>query len=261
MSFYGKTLIISGLMMILILTMIILIQSRTERYHCKPVVIKKIKKIKKKQKPRFKFKLSDPRQMMPEPRLLTGFLSEEEVNALIEESDKHGFHISMVEDNRQDKKVRVSETCWLYPDKIPTLAKIYQRVLALPYIQSNNEEEQYTLEPLQVVKYGSGGHYSSHYDQCYDDMPYCKKQMKDFNGPRKWTLIMYLTDEYDGGETYFPNLNRHIKGQKGDALLFHTLTMDNTMVHPLSLHQGSEVSNGEKRIANVWIRTNAVDFW
>jgi len=32
------------------------------------------------------------------------------------------------------------------------------------------------------------------------------------------------------------------------------------MVHPLSLHQGSPVISGEKRIGNVWIRTNSIDY-
>ena len=246
--FHGKgVLVISCIMLVLIVTMILLVQRRMETYTCK-----------KKMKQRFKFKLADARQMNHEPRLLSGFLSAEEVKVLIEESDQQGFHTSMVEDNKKDNKVRVSETCWLYPNKIPVLAKIYERVLALPYIQ--DEDEEYYTEPLQVVKYGTGGHYSSHYDQCYDNLPYCKKQMSDFNGPRKWTLIIYLTDDYEGGETFFPYLNRHVKGKSGDALLFHSLTMDNTMVHPLSLHQGSPVSNGEKRIGNVWIRTNSVDY-
>lgn len=211
--------------------------------------------------PRFQFRLCEPTEAFPEPILISEFLSQEEVDVLIAASHAKGFHGSMVEDNKKNDVVRKSETCWLYPKDLETLERIYQRILQLPSLKEGSDNgDQYSLEPCQIVRYGLGGHYSSHYDQCYDKREYCIRQMRDYNGPRKWTLIMYLTDDYHGGETHFPKLRRHIKAKRGDALLFHSLSPDSTMVHPLSLHEGVPVVRGQKMIANVWIRIQNIQY-
>jgi len=207
--------------------------------------------------PSFQFRLGDPDEPNHAPRLLSSFLSPEEVRLLIQESDRVGFNASKIEDHKENTSIRQSETCWLYPADSPTLRSIYERVLTIPELQAADDKD-YVLEPCQIVRYGPGGHYREHYDQCYDQKPYCIQQMKDFRGPRKWTLIMYLTDDFEGGETYFNNLNRHVRARAGDALLFHGLTLDNTRVHPSSLHQGMPLTRGEKRIANIWIHYTGV---
>ena len=205
----------------------------------------------------FEYKLGDPNEYNPEPRLIRNFLSQEETEALVRESDAKGFHNSLVEDQKEKNHIRKSETCWLYPKDSEILRKIYHRVLTLPELRED-DEDSFSMEPCQIVRYRPGGHYIGHYDQCHLKSPYCVQQIEEHHGPRKWTLIMYLCDEFDGGETKFIHLDRKYKGNKGDALLFHSLTPDNLRVHPLSFHQGTEVLNGEKRIANVWIRTKSV---
>jgi prolyl 4-hydroxylase len=208
-------------------------------------------------KPVFQYRLGEFDEPNYPPRLIASFLSPEEVRFLIEESDREGFQISKIEDQKADMSVRQSDTCWLYPQRLPILQAIYDRVLQIPELRTE-ESTDYIMEPCQIVRYGIGGHYREHYDQCYEKKPYCIQQIRDFNGPRKWTLIMYLTDDFEGGETYFNNLNQHVRARSGDALLFHGLTLDNTRVHPSSLHQGIPISNGEKRIANIWIHYTGV---
>lgn len=205
----------------------------------------------------FEYKLGHVSEYNPEPRLIRDFLSQEEVDMLVRESDAKGFHHSLIEDNKEHDHIRKSETCWLYPADSEILRKIYQRVLALPELQEE-DEETLTMEPCQVVRYQPGGHYMGHFDQCHDKSPYCVHQIQENNGPRKWTLLMYLCDDFEGGETRFIHLRRDYKGNRGDALLFHSLTPDNLRVHPLSLHQGTAVMQGEKRIANIWVRTKTV---
>lgn len=187
-----------------------------------------------------------------EPRLISNFLTAEECDSLVKESDRIGFADSKVENFVVDPNVRTSKTCWVYPEHTPFLQTIYDRVKELPEIQELGNKA--VFEACQVVQYKEGQQYKAHYDQCYEDKPFCKKQLEDFKGPRKWTLLMYISDECEGGETFFPNLGLKVKPKKGDALLFHSLTKDNKKVHPLSFHQGSPVKSGEKRIANVWIR-------
>jgi prolyl 4-hydroxylase len=67
-----------------------------------------------------------------------------------------------------------------------------------------------------------------------------------------YTFILCLNDDYEGGETNFPNLNKKYKLTKGDLLHFNTLNIWN-METKFALHGGEPVSKGEKWICNVWV--------
>lgn len=201
---------------------------------------------------KFCFSISQETEPYAPPRIIKGFLSPSECDRIVKESDRLGFSNSLVADNQEDLKSRTSKTCWIYHNNTPLIQKIYKRVRKIPEIQQMGDKA--ILEDCQVVKYEKDQEYKAHYDQCYEKEKFCKDQIKRFGGPRKWTLLMYLTDECKGGETVFPNLGLKIKPKKGDAVLFHSLTNDNRQVHPYSFHQGSPVKSGEKRIANVWVR-------
>jgi len=95
------------------------------------------------------------------------------------------------------------------------------------------------FEPLRVVKYEPGDFYIPHFDSSSVIV-------------RPYTFIIILNDNYHGGETYFPNLDKSYKLGKGDALFFHNYTT-NLLETKLSLHGGKEVLNGEKWIANMWV--------
>ena len=75
-------------------------------------------------------------------------------------------------------------------------------------------------------------------------------------GPRIYTILMYLNDDFQEGETEFPNLNKKFKLSTGNAIFFHNLDNKKEMVHSLSLHRGNTVYNGEKWIATIWVREN-----
>jgi len=69
---------------------------------------------------------------------------------------------------------------------------------------------------------------------------------------RMYTVILALNDDYEEGETEFPNIQKKYKLNKGDALFFHTL--DNYgMINSKALHGGLPVKSGEKWICNVWV--------
>jgi prolyl 4-hydroxylase len=201
---------------------------------------------------KFLYEVASSDEPYIQPRMIQGFLSEEECEMLNQEADRLGFEESQVENFVTNSDVRTSKTCWVYPENTPFLEEIYKRVKEIPEIKEMGTKSN--LEACQVVKYEEGQQYKAHYDQCTTKSQYCMEQVQRFGGPRKWTLIMYIKDECEGGETFFPNLNLTVKPKKGDAVLFHSLTNDNRKVHPLSYHQGSPVRKGEKRIANVWIR-------
>jgi prolyl 4-hydroxylase len=97
-------------------------------------------------------------------------------------------------------------------------------------------------EPLQLLQYGRGEEYRPH----LDTLPNEPNQ-------RTTTVIVYLSDAYQGGETLFPRLGLDIRGTKGEALVFRNVD-DQGKPEPLSLHAGAPVIQGTKTICTRWIR-------
>ena len=61
-----------------------------------------------------------------------------------------------------------------------------------------------------------------------------------------------LNDDYEGGETSFPNLDIKYKLKKGDCLFFHTLDNYDALTS-MALHGGQPVKSGEKWVCNLWV--------
>ena len=103
-------------------------------------------------------------------------------------------------------------------------------------------------ESLQVLRYRPGEEYKPHFDALAGEA-----------NQRILTMIVYLTDDYQGGETLFLETGLSFKGRKGDALLFHNTTADGR-ADQLARHAGLPVSAGEKLIASRWIRARPFAF-
>jgi prolyl 4-hydroxylase len=97
-------------------------------------------------------------------------------------------------------------------------------------------------EPLQVLRYGAGQQYRPHLDA----IPTLANQ-------RHLTLIVYLNDDYQGGETVFPEAQVTVKGRRGDGLLFCNADADGRP-DPASRHASQPVTEGVKLLASRWIR-------
>ena len=97
-------------------------------------------------------------------------------------------------------------------------------------------------EPLQVLRYRPGGEYRPHFDA-----------IPGFANQRILTMIVWLNEDYEGGETMFMKTGAKIRGRTGDALLFRNALPDGTR-DPDAAHAGLPVTRGEKLIASRWIR-------
>jgi len=146
-----------------------------------------------------------------------------------------------------DTKVRKSQTAWL-EKKDPTIQKIIQRVCDMTGNPFSNAES------MQVVKYGIDGFYDPHHDACCDQAEACMNFEQKDGGQRVITMLIYLTDDFEGGTTKFPNLDKEFKPPKNGAILFHPLEKNGKRCHPYALHGGMPVTKGEKYVCNVWIR-------
>lgn len=97
-------------------------------------------------------------------------------------------------------------------------------------------------EPLQVLRYRPGGEYKPHFDA-----------IPGFANQRILTMIVWLTQDYEGGETRFMTTGASFKGAPGDALLFRNAGPGGRR-DPDAGHAGLPVTKGEKLIASRWIR-------
>lgn len=97
-------------------------------------------------------------------------------------------------------------------------------------------------ETLQVLRYRPGQQYRPHLDA-----------VPGLTNQRSLTLLVYLNDDYQGGETHFTRLPLTHRGRKGDGLLFAN-TLPDSHPDPMSEHAGLPVQSGIKLIASRWIR-------
>ncbi|KAL6841439.1 hypothetical protein ACP4OV_028957 [Aristida adscensionis] len=145
----------------------------------------------------------------------------------------------------------------------PIVAGIEDKITAWTFIPKENGED------IQVLRYKHGERYQQHYDYFADNVNTLR------GGHRVATVLMYLTDVAEGGETVFPlaeesdgakdptlsecaQVGIAVKPRKGDALLFFNLNLDATK-DVLSLHAGCPVIKGEKWSATKWIRVASFD--
>ncbi|HMC92960.1 MAG TPA: 2OG-Fe(II) oxygenase, partial [Allosphingosinicella sp.] len=109
------------------------------------------------------------------------------------------------------------------------------------------------FEPPQVMHYRVGEEFRPHHDFLDPSQPGHGAELARF-GQRIATFLIYLNDDYDGGETAFPRAGLSHRGRKGDALLFANVDAATRAPDPLTLHAGMPPTRGEKWIFSQWIR-------
>ena len=146
--------------------------------------------------------------------------------------------------------VRTSHQVFLSEYDHPVVQDIYEKLSNIIGIDKDHFEE------LQVVRYQPGQLYREHWDSCWEDDK-CSEFLKR-GGNRYATFLLYLNDDFEGGETYFPLRNIKIKPKKGKAALFFNLDKNNIDKLENSKHAGLPPKNGVKWMCNVWVRQNKI---
>eukprot|EP00850_Spirogloea_muscicola_P010844 SM000065S20193 [mRNA] locus=s65:212497:213824:- [translate_table: standard] len=164
----------------------------------------------------------------------------------------------------KDSRVRTSSGTFLPRAANPIIEGIERRIAEFTFVPREQGEG------LQVLHYEEGQKYEAHYDYFHDNVNTRN------GGQRIATVLMYLTDVEEGGETVFPaavpdptkpgfeQLSACAKGgvavrpRRGDALLFWSLRPDATL-EPKSLHAGCPVIKGSKWSATKWMRVQEYD--
>lgn len=117
-------------------------------------------------------------------------------------------------------------------------------------LEGRRDKEDVThMELVQFQRYNETQEYQPHYD--YLNTPNNRGRL--ISNDRVASMIVYLNDDFEGGETSFPSLDLKVPPKKGSVLYFR---YDYTLpqVNELTLHAGMPVTKGTKYIATCWVR-------
>ncbi|XWS29151.1 hypothetical protein CRYUN_Cryun24cG0004000 [Craigia yunnanensis] len=202
-----------------------------------------------------------------EPRafIYHNFLSKEECEYLIDLAKPHMEKSAVVDSETgksKDSRVRTSSGTFLARGRDKIIRNIEKRLADFSFIPVEHGEG------LQILHYEVGQKYEPHYDYFIDEF-----STKN-GGQRIATVLMYLSDVEEGGETVFPAAKGNVsavpwwnelsecrkgglsvKPKMGDALLFWSMKPDASL-DPSSLHGGCPVIRGNKWSSTKWMRVN-----
>ncbi len=138
--------------------------------------------------------------------------------------------------------VRTSDTAvfpWIAEN--PALHALNRRIAAA----SGSRPEQ--GEPLQVLRYRTGQQYRPHIDA-----------IPGFENQRVMTMLVYLNEDFEGGETHFVRHGLIVRARTGDAILFENIDAGGNP-DPDAVHAGLPVTRGVKLLASRWIRERTAE--
>ena len=206
---------------------------------------------------------------------IDNFLTQEECDTIIKKNNNNTlFRSKVLEQDKNTKnketesKVRTSTQAWLNDNEY---IEVNNKILNLVNKYSSHKMTLNYGEEIQFVKYLPNQKYEYHYDICHpntcalEHRKSCKMDYEEKGSVRYVTVIIYLNDNFTGGETEFTRLGLKIRPKTGKALLFFNgiLNKDSFKnglcdVIEDSQHAGTTVQSGEKFMMNKWFRVKAI---
>lgn len=170
---------------------------------------------------------------------------------LIIQTSTPGFKkAKVVGDQLDGGEFRIADSYWF--DNTDDISKRVRGLISEEVgISINN------MERLHIVRYKIGGEYKEHYDFFDEGSEYYHECTKK-GGQRTKTALIYLNDDFTGGETSFPILGIDVKPEVGKMIVWDNMDEFGCCKYE-SLHAGRPVLSGEKYIAIVWFRQNSID--
>jgi len=108
------------------------------------------------------------------------------------------------------------------------------------------------MEVPKVLHYSPGETFAEHFDYLNPAEPAYAAQLAN-RGQRTDTFLIYLNEDFEGGETRFSKIDLSNKGAKGDALLFSNVDAAGQPDED-TIHIGMPPTSGEKWLFSQWIR-------
>ncbi|KAG2448896.1 hypothetical protein HYH02_006244 [Chlamydomonas schloesseri] len=190
--------------------------------------------------------------------LIEHFLTDEEADHIVQVSERRLERSGVVatDGGSEESNIRTSFGVFLERGEDPIVKRVEERISALTLMPVGNGEG------LQVLRYQKEQKYDAHWDYFFH------KDGIANGGNRYATVLMYLVDTEEGGETVFPNIaapggenvgfsecaRYHLaaKPRKGTAILFHSIKPTGELERK-SLHTACPVIKGVKWSAAKWI--------
>jgi prolyl 4-hydroxylase len=180
---------------------------------------------------------------------LAGVVTPEECEKLVELA-RPRLERSTVADAKTGKDVvaahRTSLGMFFRPMENDLIARLDRRLSEVAGLPVENGEG------LQILYYAVGAQFPPHFDFVQPSNK-ANQQSIARSGQRVSTLIAYLNDVEDGGETVFPRAGFTVFPRQGSAVYFEYCN-SRGQVDPRTLHAGCPVLRGEKWIATKWMR-------
>ncbi len=197
------------------------------------------------------------------------FLSQQEVDHIVHMATGMKLSLSTTsatdgKDATSNSKSRTSHNSWVGRARSPIMDSIYTRAADLmrldeALLRQRHKDEipeidhrSSNAEDLQLVHYARSEEYTAHHDFTYPPI-HSRGQ------PARWsTLLLYLNEGMEGGDTCFPRyVNAETTGKLcvtpeiGKAVLFYDQLPDGNM-DDFSQHAAEPVRKGEKWLINLW---------
>tara|TARA_B100000482_G_scaffold192475_1_gene180976 strand:+ start:148 stop:813 length:666 start_codon:yes stop_codon:yes gene_type:complete len=189
------------------------------------------------------------------------FCTLEECNRLCKAVDKHAqpsVHLDLATGKAlPQQNFRRSNTLVLHPAD-PLCFSIVERMAGVLEFSPSQ------AEPPNIIKYQPGDYFKPHVDG-FSPIHFAlahsgaSDRLVELNtaGNRTWTLMLYLNDDFIGGQTTFPLMSIAFIAKTG--LLVGWKNTHSNEVIPESLHQSTELISGYKYVFVVPFRENDCD--
>ncbi|KAG7344019.1 procollagen-proline dioxygenase [Nitzschia inconspicua] len=137
---------------------------------------------------------------------------------------------------------RTSSTCYLAREDLPDYMRKVSLLTSKPVVH---------CELPQVGRYLPSQQYLHHFD-AFDLSNEDGRRFAANGGQRVVTVLVYLNDCEQGGQTEFPAMNLQVSPRKGTALVFFPATVDGYL-DKMALHAALPAID-TKYVSQVWIR-------
>ena len=145
-----------------------------------------------------------------------------------------------------DKDHRVAQGKWIFDENDMFVERYKLLVCALTGIPISHQEAPH------LVMYDVGGKYDAHHDFFHPNTDYYEGHTK-VGGQRVVSTLLYLNDNFTGGETAFPKRDIIVKPKTGRILAWRNITLNSELDYN-SLHAGKPVISGKKFVLIIWTR-------
>jgi len=173
-------------------------------------------------------------------------LTTEETHQLIAIGDKNVKQSTFGKNIEQ----RNSSHCYLDITHNPSLLKITN------VLETLTNEPRSNFEPFELVRFNTEQYHKYHTANLHPEAPDYKEYLETTSekGVRKYTGIVFLNNDYVGGEIHLPEIGTVIKKPPGTVSVFQNVKLNSRETNTDAIFADTPVLTGTKWVLNVYIR-------